>query len=293
MKICLLLSASLLGGLTTYALAQNPGDRYVVVNSTSVASGCPSDTSLPGAPCACENDCQIHWGTFPKGCLWDTYCVEKRQCLPPRRLGVSSEALVVLPPAAEYRTACRPRPRRASLARRGGVERERILSFDLFFELLGWQECTCCANRCAPRGSCCQTGPVEATPQWEDPPVPVADPEPAIAAPEPMVEPAVERAIEPEQVFGPEGALPAVPEPATEPGAPTSPEHEPDDPPPPLPTDPGMPEVPRNTIPEVAPVPVAPAAVEPASDGPSLSHRSSGPSRVLVAGRLSDFIQTR
>ena len=58
-------------------------------------------------------------------------------------------------------------------ARSGRLQRERIICFDLFFELLGWNQCSCCVNSCQHRGSC----------RKHQPPQPIA---PQPIAPQPV-----------------------------------------------------------------------------------------------------------
>ncbi len=289
MKICLLLSVSLFWSVTSNALCQDVLGTTVIRHAPSVAPDhFRAFADSRAVECSSESDCQILWGTYSHGDLWENYCFEKRpsltrgMCRAPR----GREAVFEL--AQQCRTSCATPPDRRRATRPGRLQRERIICFDLFFELLGWNQCSCCVHSCQHRGSCGQHQPPQpVAPQPVAPAVPAESSEPTLAVPPPPAHdvPAAGKLDESPPV-------PAVTKPSTPPSE--TPAVEPvdtsrstpplDDPPP---------AVPRNAIPPSEPEKIEPAQSAPSTTGPSMSRATRRETvKILVAERLSDYIKT-
>ncbi len=287
----MLLGASLLGSMATIALGQDsPG---AIAMDQAFAAGpvyLGTPAGYPVANRSCEGDCQVPWGTYSQGYLWENYCTEKRACRSGEVCRPQTGQTALFQPARPGHVSCATRSDRRSAARHRTLERERIICFDLFFELLGWNQCSCCVHSHS-RGSrqqgeaCCDQLPDSL------PPIPVQEDEPHEATP-----PQADREVPDDgQQGAPEPAPEAAIPPIVEPGAQViPPAAEPADEASPPPLDDAPPAVPRNMLPPTEPAPEGGEPSEPPRIDPSLSSTPlHGMVKVLVAERLSDYVKTR
>lgn len=221
----------------------------------------------------CQADCQVSWGMYRNGALWDNYCAEKRPCYDP----LARRAIRCLddcnePVALSAPTRCAPTCGRGVLAIRSSCRRDRILSLNIFCELLGWRDCRCCTGSCCDRDRCQGADDAHAhesphrepSPELDETPWPPLPPDPVPSdADQAESDRPVETTPPDDGADDPERpALPGVDVPGLEDPAPEGP----------------TPAVPRNKLPQAKPV-----------SAPS-SRRSA--IKVLVAERLSDYIKT-
>ncbi len=252
-------------------------------------------------PSNCQEDCQIDWQEFRNGCLWENYCVEKARRLDysARRAarhadlscadGSCSDMTCVERRPAAALLQCFPERirswRRSMKSRSSRRRREHLANFNLFFDLLGWKQCSCQSPSCCDQGTC-STAPFaefEFQPQPE-PPEPLAGdadndyPDPAITAPaiplksapiDTGVDDGDRRATSKTRTDNEATIRTAVPD-IAEPQTPLPPLIEPPQAEPKQAT----PVIPRNKLPKAKPT--------------SAQH---GTLKVLVAERLSDYIK--
>ncbi len=176
MRIHLLLSTSMIAlGLVTAAVSQeielgrdNDATR-VGPSYASDDAGRYTDYGAPSRSHDCEDDCQVDWREYRNGCLWENYCVEKAWRLD--RLARYStryaEGTCVEDDCVDCYAEAGPRTarlqtlqqrvrswRRSLHARHSRLRQERLANFYLFFDLLGWEQCSCCSPSCCDQAPC-------------------------------------------------------------------------------------------------------------------------------------------
>ena len=129
MKTCMLLSASLLWGVATNALCQEPvvSDPVALMPATTLQR-IVDQTECSWSENDAQCDCQIHWGTYRNGYLWENYCFEKRQCLPLAGCRQRARSQVVCQADDSCERSCAMRPgRRAGAGESTAARTDHLL----------------------------------------------------------------------------------------------------------------------------------------------------------------------